>query len=189
MAGKGDYAKNLANTFTGIHKSNILSISFSPHDPDLTVTGSTDRSIRLFSATTGNVSNTLAHHNSAILGVDFNPNPAFKHLLLSSAMDGSVYVTDIRDGINEKKKKEIEIFKHLFKPQIGSTIASFVNHKKYVVTCKWKEDGLMFATGSYDNTVNLYSSSSKDKFENPTLVKTLHFSTNVESLLFHDVCF
>ena len=83
-------------------------------------------------------------------------------------MDGSVCLIDTHDN---------------------KVLKTFADHKKYVVTAKWHDSGLIFATGSYDNTVNIYkiSNMSSPDFSDWNLLKTFYFSNNVEALLFNQV--
>jgi WD40 repeat protein len=142
----------------------------------LVATGSSDKTVRVTDAATGTrICAFPTAHAAAILSVDFNPR--FSHLLLTSAMDGSVRICDIRNG--------------------GSILQSFQDHRKYVVCARWSPDGTHFATASHDHSVNLYRCDRDSDSDNAdgvlvaptsfTKLKTFLFNTNAESLAFsHD---
>jgi WD40 repeat protein len=82
---RGDktFATKLVEDFPGVHKANILSISFS-HDASrkMIATGSTDRSVKLTDYSDGQVIHQFdSDFSSAVISLDFNPNQEFKYFI------------------------------------------------------------------------------------------------------------
>lgn len=150
------------------HSSNILSVSMCKAEgSNLIASGSTDKTFKLSNYETGEVVHTFSDvHASAVLSLDWNPNPALSHLLLTGAMDGTASVVDTSNN---------------------RVVQAFTDHKKYVVVAKWHPSGKFFATGSHDHNVNVYKfkdgADAKDQspFE---LAAQLPFNLNVETIAF-----
>eukprot|EP01117_Protostelium_nocturnum_P019229 TRINITY_DN8280_c0_g1_i2.p1 TRINITY_DN8280_c0_g1~~TRINITY_DN8280_c0_g1_i2.p1 ORF type:complete len:409 (+),score=118.06 TRINITY_DN8280_c0_g1_i2:67-1293(+) len=162
---RGDktFATKMVEDFTGVHKANILSISFS-HDASqkMIATGSTDRTVKLTDYSDGKLIHQFdSDFSSAVISLDFNPNQELKQLLLGASMDGSHFIVDV-------EKKQV--------------VQTFHDHRKYVVVAKWHPSGKMFATGSHDRTARLYRWN--DESNSFQFVESFEFNQNVETIAF-----
>jgi COMPASS component SWD3 len=158
--GNGTYIQLMLRSLDSLHHSNILCLAFSfENGSNILATGSTDKLIKLSNYETKEVIAQISHHTGAVLSLNFNP--VHRHLLLSSSMDGSSALIDIRHH---------------------KVIQTFNDHKKYVVSVKWSPDGLSFATASHDHSVSFYRTANIDT---PfALLEQFHFNANPESIAF-----
>eukprot|EP00842_Homolaphlyctis_polyrhiza_P004143 jgi/Hompol1/472/HPOL_002503-RA len=134
------------SVYHGIHSANILCIAtsslpssaFPEHAlPDDTVsiilTGSTDKSLKLSDATSGQILASFDHFGSPILSIAVHPlEPA---IVVCTNMDGSATLINIGSR---------------------TIIASWKDHTKYVTRSAFSPDGQWLVTGSYDRSINVY---------------------------------
>jgi len=109
-------------------------------DGTVVVSGSSDRTVRLWEAETGSCKCTLTV-DSAVYSVAFSP-------------DGS--------NIAAGHGKKIQIFDAQTQAKLGSPLNG---HSRSVTSVAWNNDGTKLASGSYDNTVRIWSVGSAGTFE------------------------
>ncbi|KAF9356449.1 hypothetical protein BGX34_009928 [Mortierella sp. NVP85] len=109
----------------------------------------------------GEVFKILQPHDGVVLDMDFHPS--HPELLLTSAMDKSVVLTNTITGEEHQK---------------------FQDHAKFVVRAKFAMEGAAFITGSHDKTVNIYKVQQEldQKLPRYVLDKTLTFKGAVEGM-------
>jgi hypothetical protein len=95
--------------------------------------GSSDRTIKLWNANTGECLRTLKPHNGSVVSVAFSP-------------DG----TTLASGSDDKAIK-------LWNANTGECLRTLEGHNSYVVSVVFSPDGTTLASGSYDNTIKLWN--------------------------------
>lgn len=162
VSGESDYAKEALQVFDTIHKSNILSIRFSPDaEKPWVATGSTDKTVKVTDYKSGEEKFSFTSHTGPILSLDFNPKNS--SLLLSSAMDGAVCLYDLNKG---------------------QLLQKFANHTKYAVRVRWNPEGTIFVSASYDKTIRIYKKNEGNEQEPFVFDKSLTFLGNPEAVAF-----
>ncbi|KAG0361764.1 hypothetical protein BGZ54_008977 [Gamsiella multidivaricata] len=111
----------------------------------------------------GQVFKILQPHDGVALDIDFHP--CHPELMLTSAMDKTVVLTNTITGEEHQK---------------------FKDHSKFVVRAKFAMDGAAIVTGSHDKIVNIYKATKADPDQSklPTYVleKTLTFKGAIEGM-------
>lgn len=107
-------------TCTG-HNDPVLSVAFSP-DGSLLATTSTDRTAKIWDATTGVLIRTLSGHNGSVSRVDFSPDG---DRIATASWDSTAKIWDVGTGALERTLKEnsLRIQSVVFSPD-GSRIAT-----------------------------------------------------------------
>ncbi len=113
------------------HPSTVLTVTFSP-DGSLLVTGSEDRTARLWDTTTGALVRTLTGHEGAVNDARFSPDGA---LLLTVSDDRTAKV---------------------WETATGRLVRTLTGHDAPVWRGRFSPDGALIATASDDRSVRLY---------------------------------
>ena len=160
----------LIHTFQDIHYDNILCMTLHPTLPFTVITGSSDKSVRIFTIANDVLSmkNILTHHNAAVLQVATHVR--FPNIVLTSSMDFTTALVDI---------------------ETGEIVSQWKDHTKYVVRAGFSPSGNWIVTGSYDKSIHLYkfiamssSSSSSSLYPQYQKVHSISFQGIVESMAF-----
>ena len=114
------------------HSSGINSVAFSPNGR-LVVTGSSDRTARLWDATTGTELRTFSGHAERVVSVAFAPDG---RTVLTGSWDNTARLWDVASGAELKK---------------------FAGHTEFVNAVAFSPDGRFVLTGSGDHTARLWS--------------------------------
>ena len=89
----------------------------------------------------------LSGHSDSITGIDLSPDG---EKLISNSMDQSVRIWDVRSFIPEGEDR-----------CIGRVEGHAHNYEKNLLRCRWNRDGTLFAAGSADRTVYVWSANSQ----------------------------
>jgi WD40 repeat protein len=122
--------KELPTRLTG-HNSRITSAAFSPDNVRL-VTGSEDRTIRIWDVRTGGLTATLSGHTGPVLSVALNPTGT---LIASGSADGTVKLWDAS----------------------GRLVKTLTGHTNAVRSVAFGPEGTTLASGSEDGTIRIWS--------------------------------
>ena len=121
----------LIRTFAG-HTAQVLAVAFSP-DGRSALSGSGDRTLKLWDVATGRELSTLAGHTAAVTSVAFSPDGGS---VLSGSADESLKLWDVATG------KEIQ---------------SFTGHADSVGSVVFSPDGRSALSGSHDMSLKLWN--------------------------------
>jgi WD40 repeat protein len=125
----------IVRTFQG-HANKVMSIAFSPDGKRL-VSGSADRTARIWDVATGECEHVLEGHTEAVYGVVFSP-------------DGRRLATASYDTTGR-----------IWSVETGKLEAELKGHAKEVGCVAWSPDGQVIATGSMDQTIRIWSPDGK----------------------------
>ncbi|CCI24681.1 Genome sequencing data, contig C309 (fragment) [Microcystis aeruginosa PCC 9809] len=114
------------------HNGSVNSVSFSPDGKTL-VSGSDDKTIKLWNVETGQEIRTLKGHDELVTSVNFSP-------------DGKTLVS----GSDDKTIK-------LWNVETGEEIRTLKGHKDFVRSVNFSSDGKTLVSGSDDNTIKLWN--------------------------------
>jgi tetratricopeptide (TPR) repeat protein len=156
------------------HSSSILAAAFSP-DGGRVLTGSTDKTIRLWEVETGKELHLLEGHRSHIRSVAFSPDGRFA---LSGALDATARLWDLETA------KEVRSFEgprmpiqcvafspdgrrvlaggndktlFMWDAETGKELRRFEGHTNAIMTAAFSADGLRVLSGSADKTVRIWN--------------------------------
>jgi WD40 repeat protein len=121
---------SLIQTLAG-HSGWVHAVAFSP-DGKRIASGSTDQTIKLWDATTGNLQKTLAGRSSWVDAVAFSPDGK---RIASGSYDNTIKLWDATTGDLQK---------------------TLAGHSDTVNTLAFSPDGKQIASGSYDQTIKLW---------------------------------
>ena len=157
----------------------IGSLVFSA-DGRLLVTGSTDRTARIWNATSGRLLHILPMQGH-VLAEQFAPDGKS---LVTSSTDGTAALWDVGTGVRtlllvgatgvaedaafSPDAKQLTVafgdrFARIYSTQDGHLVASLAGHKDAVTSVAYDPSGLVIATGSDDGTVRLWSANGGDQ--------------------------
>jgi len=118
--------------FKGDEKSGPASLAFSPDGRRIVSGGFSDKMVRIWDASNGNESMTLAGHEARVMSVAFSP-------------DG----TRIASGSFDKTIK-------LWDAANGRELRTLSGHQDLVISVAFSPDGRHIASGSYDQTIRIW---------------------------------
>ncbi|WP_407890657.1 protein kinase domain-containing protein [Scytonema sp. NUACC26] len=194
---------SLANSLIG-HNDWVSSVAISP-DGQTLVSGSGDRSIKIWNLRTGGIKTSLNGHADGVSSVAIAPD---SKTLVSGSKDGTIKVWDLqtpglkstltghKDSVNfvaiapngktlasASADKTIKIWDL----ETGKLINTLGEHDKSVWRVAFSPDGQTLASGSYDNTINIWNlkpPSLKAVFTGHTnLIYSLVFSLDGKTLV------
>jgi len=178
--GDGNYIQINKIAIPGLHSKNLLCVRFPPdsNTSHLLAVSSANNYLKIVDYETKEVKNNIEGiHNGGIVILAYHPkNP---NIILTGSMDGTHKIIDVS-------------------VRGGKVIQSFKDHGKFVTRVAFSSDGKLFATGSFDHTVNIYCIEEEEEKEEAeantnlkyTLIKSFIFPKNVECILFDydDTC-
>ncbi|KAK5202848.1 hypothetical protein LTR96_011230 [Exophiala xenobiotica] len=121
---------SLIQTLAG-HSELVTAVAFSPNGRQI-VSGSWDKTIRIWDATTGQVEKTLAGHSGAVDAVAFSPDG---RQIVSGSRDNTIKIWDATTG------------------QVEKTLAG---HSAGVTAVAFSPDGRRIVSGSGDETIKIW---------------------------------
>src|SRR5271163_1617017 len=127
---------SLIQTLAG-HSDQITAVAFSPDGKQI-VSGSYDKTIKLWDTTTGDLQKTLAGHSDWVRAVAFSP-------------DGK----QVASGSNDKTIK-------LWDTTTGDLQKTLAGHSGGVYAVAFSPDGKQIASGSRDETIKLWDATTGD---------------------------
>ncbi len=192
---------------TVLPERGIGSLGFSS-DGHLLVTGSGDRTARLWDASTGRLLHVLVHRGH-VLAERFSPDG---RSLVTSSSDGAAATWDVRTGervllltgatgIAEEAEfspdgKEIAVafgdrVARIYSNEDGRLLAPLAGHGDAVTSIQYDPSGRLIATGSADGTARLWSADAGDQLiaidHRPSAVDALFAGTHVLSVAGREV--
>ncbi|MEH2293304.1 serine/threonine-protein kinase [Nostoc sp.] len=179
----------LVNSFTG-HRDWVSSLAISPNGQTL-VSGSGDRSIKIWNLQTGGLKTTLSLHTDAVTSVAISPDGK---TLISGSKDGTIKIWNLDNGslkntltghkdvvnsvainpdgetlVSGSADKTIKIWNL----QTGKLKNTLTGHTKSVWRVAFSPDGKTLVSGSYDNTIKIWN------LQPPSLKATLTGHTDL----------
>ena len=124
------YAFENIKTLKG-YTETVYSVSYSPDRKNI-VSGSGDRTIKIWDANTGKCLKTLEGHECAVYSISYSP-------------DGKNIVSGSAD-------KTIKIWE----ANTGKCLKTLWGHKDYVSSVSYSPDGNYIVSGSWDNTIKIW---------------------------------
>ena len=136
------------------HSNIVNSVSFS-RDGEYVVSGSNDKSVKIWSSESGEVVRTLNGHTENIFSVSFSPDGKY---VVSGSRDKSVKIWSTESG---------EVVRTL-----GEVVRTLNGHTDDVWSVSFSPDGKYVVSGSDDKSVKIWSTESGE------VVRTLNGHTN-----------
>ncbi len=162
------------------HSDSIWAIAFSPDSTKL-VSGSSDRTIKIWDTQTGQCLKTLYEHTRPILSVAFSPN---NEIIASCGGHSVIKIWDITEGkskftIHEKASYIIQFspdslylasghtsgMVKIWDINKGQCIETLGKYGKPIISMAFSNDGKYLAYGCYDGTVNIWDTKNNQCLE------------------------
>ncbi len=157
-------------TFVG-HFHAVKSIAFSP-DGKLLASGSWDKTVKIWDVNSGEEICTLTGHKLQVSAVAFSPTGK---LLASASFDRTIRLWNL--PVSQESKLELKNRPHY----------TLLGHARAVLTVAFSPDGQILATGSDDNTIQLWEVNTAQLIRTLSShswsVVTLAFSVDGETLI------
>jgi len=157
------------------HPSQIVSVAFSP-DGRYVLSGSYDKTIKLWEVTTGREIRTFKGHLDLVYSVAFNPDGRF---LISGSKDGTIRLWEVSTGkqVRTWRGHEAGVYSlafssdghyilsggveykadiKLWEAATGKLVRSFIGHSDLVYSVAFSPDGRYALSGSQDHTAKLW---------------------------------
>ncbi|MGI8500490.1 MAG: protein kinase domain-containing protein [Hassallia sp.] len=155
------------------HSSDVNSVSFTP-DGQMLVTGSDDRTIKLWNLTTKQEIRTFKGHSSYIYAIAISPDG---QTIASSSVDKTIKLWNLNTGKEIRTlighsdsvasvafspdgkllaSSSLDKTIKLWNLQTNKEIRTFTGHSGGVASIAFSPDGLTLASGSYDKTIKLW---------------------------------
>jgi WD40 repeat protein len=110
----------------------VRCVAFKPDNPNILVSGSSDKTIKTWDITSGSCLSTLRGHRAQVTSVCFSPDGA---KIVSGSLDKTVLIWDTASG---------------------EQLCSLSGHSSWVLSVAWSPDGTKLASGSRDETVRIW---------------------------------
>ncbi|KAE9399728.1 WD40 repeat-like protein [Gymnopus androsaceus JB14] len=133
------------------HSSEVHAVAFS-QDGTQIVTGSHDRTVRVWDAVTSQALHVLEGHKSLVTCVAFNPN--LNTQIVSGSTDGTVRLWNAQTGSNVGEDRRL--YNEYAYRQTGREIHVLKGHTSHIRSVAYSPDGKKIASGAMDNTVCLW---------------------------------
>ncbi|MCA2859822.1 MULTISPECIES: hypothetical protein [unclassified Microcystis] len=156
------------------HDNSVLSVNFSPDGKTL-VSGSDDKTIKLWNVETGQEIRTLKGHDSSVWSVNFSPDGK---TLVSGSWDKTIKLWNVETGqeIRTLKGHDSSVLSVNFSPdgktlvsgsddktiklwnvETGQEIRTLKGHDNSVNSVNFSPDGKTLVSGSWDYTIKLWN--------------------------------
>ncbi|BAY30077.1 WD-40 repeat-containing protein [Nostoc carneum NIES-2107] len=183
------------------HTDNIWAIAFSP-DSKIIVSGSSDRTVKLWDSQTGQCLKTFSGHTRPVISVAFSPDGK---TIASCGGHSIIKLWDVTTGECLQTIQEVASYVLSFSPNSyilasgntsgliklwdirnGECVATLGRYGKPIISLAFSPDGEILATGSFDGTVALWNLSTSQCIKiieiNTGSVWSLAFSPDGEIL-------
>ena len=127
------------------HSYHVLSVSYSP-DGTKIISGSLDKTIKIWDANTGQCLKTLEGHSDCVLSVSFSPNGKYIVSGGSKENPGKYFWSD------DKFVGEIKIWD----ANTGECLKTLEGHRNDVESVAYSPDGTKIISGSVDKTIKIW---------------------------------